>query len=98
MKKPLALYIFSEDAGTVNKILAGTSSGGVSINDTISHIINPNLPFGGVGRSGMGRYHGKYGFRSFRTSGAYEKVFAYLYPPFLSAIYGRKAAGRSKKS
>lgn len=64
-EKPLALYIFSENTGVVEKILSQTSSGGVSVNDTISHIINPNLPFGGVGNSGMGRYHGEAGFLAF---------------------------------
>ena len=64
-EKPLALYIFSENTGAVEKILSQTSSGGVSVNDTISHIINPNLPFGGVGNSGMGRYHGEAGFLAF---------------------------------
>lgn len=86
-EKPLALYIFSEDACTVNKILAGTSSGGVSINDTISHIINPNLPFGGIGRSGMGRYHGKYGFSEFSHERSVLKRSSRIcirlsYPPF----------------
>lgn len=64
-EKPLALYIFSEDAGEIRTILDNTSSGGVSINDTVSHIINPELPFGGVGQSGMGNYHGEYGFLCF---------------------------------
>ena len=63
--KPLALYIFSENKATVREILRKTSSGGVSVNDTISHIINPDLPFGGIGMSGMGRYHGEYGFLTF---------------------------------
>ncbi len=64
-EKPLALYIFSEDAREISDILKRTSSGGAAINDTVSHIINPNLPFGGVGYSGMGNYHGKYGFLDF---------------------------------
>lgn len=63
--KPLALYIFSEDDQSINHILKNTSSGGVSINDTISHIISPNLPFGGIGKSGMGMYHGEYSFMTF---------------------------------
>lgn len=64
-QKPLALYIFSENKKAVASILESTSSGGVSINETISHIINPNLPFGGVGSSGMGNYHGEYSFNTF---------------------------------
>ena len=64
-EKPLALYIFSEDKSETEYILRNTSSGGVSVNDTVSHIINPSLPFGGVGQSGMGNYHGEYGFLNF---------------------------------
>ena len=64
-EKPLALYIFSEDQHAVESILRETSSGGVSVNDTVSHIIDPHLPFGGVGQSGMGSYHGEYGFLNF---------------------------------
>lgn len=64
-EKPLALYIFSERKTVIRDVLKRTSSGGVSVNDTISHIINPALPFGGVGMSGMGRYHGEYGFLTF---------------------------------
>ena len=63
--KPLAMYVFSEDKKEISYILKHTSSGGVSVNDTVSHIINPNLPFGGVGYSGMGNYHGEYGFLNF---------------------------------
>lgn len=62
---PLALYIFSEDNAIVQEILNKTSSGGVSVNDTISHIINPELPFGGKGHSGMGCYHGHHSFTTF---------------------------------
>jgi len=60
--KPLALYVFSRSADRQQQILAGTSSGGVCINDTIVHLTAPTLPFGGVGASGFGRYHGKAGF------------------------------------
>ena len=86
-EKPLALYIFSEKTGTVNKILESTSSGGVSVNDTISHIINPNLPFGGVGCSGTGKYHGKYGFLEFSHERSVLKRSSRIcvrlsYPPF----------------
>ena len=64
-QKPLALYIFSEDKKMIDSIIESTASGGVSINDTISHIINPYLPFGGIGTSGMGNYHGEYSFNTF---------------------------------
>lgn len=63
--KPLALYIFSKNRELQNKILYQTSSGGVCINDTLSHIVPAALPFGGVGASGMGAYHGRNSFETF---------------------------------
>lgn len=63
--KPLALYAFTRNSFTKEKILHETSSGGACINDVISHIANPNLPFGGVGNSGMGAYHAKESFFTF---------------------------------
>lgn len=63
--KPLALYYFSEDRNKIKKILNTTSSGGVTINDTLVHVSSSYLPFGGVGNSGMGEYHGKYSFDLF---------------------------------
>jgi aldehyde dehydrogenase (NAD+) len=63
--KPLALYIFSKDKKITSQILNQIQSGGCCINDTIMHTTNPNLPFGGIGNSGMGSYHGIYGFRTF---------------------------------
>lgn len=63
--KPLALYFFSENKGLQERIIAGTSFGGGCINDTIMHIATPYLPFGGVGSSGTGAYHGKTSFEVF---------------------------------
>ncbi|MCM3006370.1 aldehyde dehydrogenase [Priestia koreensis] len=63
--KPLALYIFSEDEEVQNEILHNISFGGGSINDTITHMTTHYLPFGGVGESGMGAYHGKASFNTF---------------------------------
>lgn len=63
--KPLALYIFTDNEYIENKILNETSSGSVCINDTIIQISNPELPFGGVGNSGFGKYHGKSTFDTF---------------------------------
>src|SRR5690606_10960601 len=60
--RPLALYPFSHDSATVEKILHATLAGGVSVNDTLFHFAVGNLPFGGVGPSGMGAYHGRAGF------------------------------------
>ncbi|MGG5462991.1 aldehyde dehydrogenase [Clostridium sp. B9] len=64
-EKPLALYYFSEDKNKINTVLNSTSSGGVTINDTLVHVSSVYLPFGGVGNSGMGEYHGKYSFDLF---------------------------------
>lgn len=63
--KPLALYIFSRDKRFQQRIISETSSGGICINDTIVHLTAANLPFGGVGNSGFGKYHGKAGFDTF---------------------------------
>lgn len=63
--KPLALYIYSKDEANVEKVLARTSSGGVTVNGVFSHYLENNLPFGGVNTSGMGSYHGVFGFRCF---------------------------------
>lgn len=63
--KPLALYIYSQDRNTIDRILSGTSSGGVTINGFFSHYLESKLPFGGVNQSGMGSYHGVFGFRAF---------------------------------
>lgn len=85
--KPLALYIFSKSKSTQNKILSKISSGGVCINDTIMHITPDNLPFGGVGNSGMGSYHGKKSFETFSHQRSVLDRKTYLdlslrYPPF----------------
>lgn len=85
--KPLALYLFTKKRSAEKFVLERVSSGGVCVNDTISHLINPDLPFGGVGASGMGQYHGKYSFDTF----THEKSVFYkpadwnlpvCYPPF----------------
>jgi aldehyde dehydrogenase (NAD+) len=63
--KPLALYLFSTSKQDTDRVLAETSSGAVCINDAISHLLVPSLPFGGVGQSGYGAYHGQWGFETF---------------------------------
>ena len=60
--RPLALYLFDDDQQTQEMVMKQTISGGVCLNDTLFHITQENLPFGGVGDSGMGHYHGKFGF------------------------------------
>jgi len=63
---PLALYVFAEKKSVVADVLERTTAGGVTVNGTIMHLTNPNLPFGGIGESGMGSYHGKSGVRLFQ--------------------------------
>jgi coniferyl-aldehyde dehydrogenase len=63
--RPLALYWFGRDAGNRERILRETIAGGVTINDCMLHLVQENQPFGGVGASGMGAYHGEWGFRTF---------------------------------
>jgi coniferyl-aldehyde dehydrogenase len=63
--RPLALYWFGSDTGARDHVLSNTVSGGVTVNDTLLHIAHDNLPFGGVGESGWGAYHGETGFLRF---------------------------------
>ena len=63
--KPLALYIYSNNKSNIDKVLSRTSSGGVTINGFFSHYLENQLPFGGVNQSGMGSYHGVFGFKAF---------------------------------
>lgn len=63
--RPLALYVFGSSEETIDYVLDNTVSGGVSVNDTIFHVAQERLPFGGVGESGMGAYHGQVGFDTF---------------------------------
>ena len=63
--RPLALYVFDHDKPTVDRVLNETVSGGATVNETLLHIAQEDLPFGGVGPSGMGEYHGRAGFDTF---------------------------------
>ena len=69
--KPLSLYLFSEDENMTHRVLEELSFGGGAINDSLMHLANPNLPFGGVGSSGIGQYHGKYSFDTFSHMKSY---------------------------
>lgn len=94
--RPLALYIFTKDRRTEERILQMVPSGGVCVNDAVVHLANPNVPFGGVGDSGMGACHGKAGFDTFthyRTVVRRGSLDLPLrYPP-----YGGKSLGLLKK-
>jgi acyl-CoA reductase-like NAD-dependent aldehyde dehydrogenase len=63
--RPLALYVFDHDRAAIDRVLERTVSGGVTVNETILHIAQDDLPFGGIGASGMGAYHGRSGFETF---------------------------------
>ncbi|MFN3720574.1 MAG: coniferyl aldehyde dehydrogenase [Rhizobium rhizophilum] len=89
--RPLALYWFGEDKAAETRVLTGTIAGGVTINDTLLHLAQDDLPFGGVGASGYGAYHGEAGFLTFSKEKPVLKQSAisgvkFLYPP-----YGRVA-------
>jgi len=89
--KPLALYVFSRKGAATERVLRETSSGGVTVNDCMLHIGNPELPFGGVGPSGLGSYHGYYGFRCFSHekavfSQAALNATGWIAPPYTSRV------------
>ena len=89
--RPLALYPFSHDARTVQRLLDRVMSGGVSVNDALFHVGQHDLPFGGVGASGMGHYHGREGFDTFSKLRPvfYQARFSTL--KFLMPPYGKFA-------
>ena len=85
--RPLGLYYFGDDGQEQDKVLTRTTSGGVSVNDVISHVMMENLPFGGIGPSGMGAYHGLDGFRTFSHAKAIfsqskRDITAMIRPPY----------------
>ncbi|KAL6525069.1 hypothetical protein OROMI_030662 [Orobanche minor] len=84
--KPLAAYLFTNDKKLKEEFIGSVSAGGMVINDTIVHVIERNLPFGGVGESGMGAYHGKYSFDTFSHKKAVLQRGSVdvdlMYPPF----------------
>lgn len=87
-EKPLALYVFSASHAVQEAVVARTSSGGVCVNGTIWHIANMNLPFGGVGPSGMGAYHGRHSFETFSHRKAVVTKSTRLDPKMIYPPYG----------
>lgn len=92
--KPLALYVFAEDSKAIDYFVSNTTSGGVCVNSTLEHITNHSLPFGGIGESGMGKYHGKWGFDEFSHHRGVlvrdTKIFkgpALPHPPYSDKLY-----------
>jgi aldehyde dehydrogenase (NAD+) len=89
--KPLALYMFSNDERRIEDMIANTTAGGTSINNTVIHFLNQNLPFGGVGPSGLGSYHGYYGFKTFSHERAVLRqgridALKAVYPPYTDNV------------
>jgi acyl-CoA reductase-like NAD-dependent aldehyde dehydrogenase len=89
--KPLALYFFSQNRDRQEQVLRRLSSGGACINDTFAQLLNLRLPFGGVGDSGMGSYHGKAGFDTFSHSKSVVKRSTWVdpglkYPPYRTPL------------
>ena len=90
--RPLALYWFGEDKKKRDRVLHQTISGGVSINETAWHVVQEDIPFGGVGPSGMGAYHGEHGFQAFsHMKGVYiQSRFSQgkaLFPPYTAKTH-----------
>ena len=90
--KPLSLYLFSEDENASHRVLDELSFGGGAINDTLMHVANPNLPFGGVGASGIGQYHGKYSFDTF----SHMKSYTFKSTRLESSVYFPPYKGKFK--
>ncbi len=85
--KPLALYIFSRAQRNIKELLGNTSAGGTVVNNCLMHLLNPKLPFGGVGESGFGSYHGRFGFKAFSHERAvlvqgWPRLSHLFYPPY----------------
>lgn len=88
--KPLSLYVFSEQKVFSEKLIQKFSFGGGAVNDVLVHIANKNLPFGGVGNSGFGAYHGQYSFDTFSHKKSISKRSTWLDIPLRYAPYGHK--------
>ncbi len=87
--KPLALYVFSSSKETIDRVLSGTSSGSVGVNLTVQQVAVPALPFGGVGASGMGAYHGRQGFETFSHRRAILSKPTRFDPPVVYPPYAK---------
>ncbi|KJS26822.1 MAG: aldehyde dehydrogenase [Hyphomonadaceae bacterium BRH_c29] len=99
--RPLGLYYFGEDAAEKDLVLNNTTSGGVTVNDVVFHVAQEDLPFGGVGPSGMGSYHGREGFLEFSHKKAVytqtgSEMLAMMRPPY-GATYRKQVQGRMKR-
>lgn len=99
--RPLGLYYFGEDSAEQEQVLNGTTSGGVTVNDVIFHVAQEDLPFGGVGPSGMGAYHGRDGFYEFSHKKAVFKqtgseIVKMMRPPYTNS-FRKQIKGKIKR-
>ena len=85
---PLALYVFEDDRAILDRIQRATTAGGVTVNDTILHIAQHSLPFGGAGPSGIGAYHGEAGFRTFSRMKPVMRQARFNFVSLLNPPYG----------
>ena len=90
-EKPLAAYVFSEEKGDVERVFEQVPSGGATGNHTLMHVMAPQLPFGGIGHSGIGAYHGKWGFECFShrkstLSMPSRPDLKFIYPPYSDRV------------
>jgi len=90
MPSPLAVYIFSESEAFIEDLITNVPHGGTCINDVVMQIVNPNLPFGGSGNSGMGQYHGEYSFECFTRPHAVMHRNTWPDPSFRYPPFGKK--------
>lgn len=97
LSKPLALYLFTENYEVEEKVLEEISSGGACINDTITHLANPELPFGGVGNSGIGAYHGKESFKTFSHRKSVVRKTTKINIPIVFPPFNKKNLDNVKK-
>jgi aldehyde dehydrogenase (NAD+) len=88
-EKPLAIYLFSQSSNNQEKVIRNTSSGGMCINEIIMHVANHELPFGGVGQSGINKYHGEHSFRLFTNAKPVLKSSTLLDIPMRYAPFSR---------
>lgn len=86
--KPLALYVFARDGKATKRVVRETTAGGTIVNHVICHLANPDLPFGGVGESGQGSYHGQAGFRAFSHERAVLHAGRWSLAPLYYPPYG----------
>lgn len=97
LPKPLALYLFTENYKVEEKVLTEISSGGACINDTITHLANPELPFGGVGNSGIGAYHGRESFTTFSHRRSLVRKTTKINIPIIFPPFNKKNLDNVKK-